>query len=133
MIIDASVAFKWIVHEDGSEAALGLLESGDLHAPILLMHEVANGLWKKATREQIDPTVSFAPEIEQLSRMIRLWDEADHAARAFELAQNLVHPVYDCVYLAMAEASHDVLITADQRFLRTIVGTGFAEWVRALG
>jgi predicted nucleic acid-binding protein len=35
-----------------------------------------------------------------------------------DLARCLDHPVYDCVYLALAEREHPALVTADQRRLR---------------
>jgi predicted nucleic acid-binding protein len=39
------------------------------------------------------------------------------AARAAALARKLDHPVYDCLYLALAEAEGAPLVTADRRFL----------------
>ncbi len=43
--------------------------------------------------------------------------------RALELALELRHPVYDCVYLALAERLDRKLITADRRFLRGLADT----------
>jgi predicted nucleic acid-binding protein len=40
--------------------------------------------------------------------------------RAMEVARRLDHPVSDCVYLALAEREHAVLVTADQRLLRRL-------------
>ena len=40
--------------------------------------------------------------------------------RAMDLARRLDHPVYDCVYLALAEREHAALVTADQRLLRRL-------------
>jgi predicted nucleic acid-binding protein len=38
--------------------------------------------------------------------------------RAMGLARRLGHPVYDCVYLALAEREDARFVTADQRLLR---------------
>jgi predicted nucleic acid-binding protein len=38
--------------------------------------------------------------------------------RAMDLARRLKHPVYDCVYLALAERERARFVTTDQRLLR---------------
>jgi predicted nucleic acid-binding protein len=40
--------------------------------------------------------------------------------RAMEVARRLDHPVYDCVYLALAEREHAAFVTADHRLLRRL-------------
>jgi predicted nucleic acid-binding protein len=54
------------------------------------------------------------------------------AVRAFHLAERLDHPIYDCVYLALAEALDTALVTADGRFA-TAVGTTLPGRVELLG
>ena len=45
LVVDASVAIKWLVGEDGSDAAERLLvQPLEFHAPELLKSEVANAL-----------------------------------------------------------------------------------------
>jgi predicted nucleic acid-binding protein len=48
LVIDASVAVKWVVEEEGTAEALALLRASKLVAPELLVAECANILWKKA-------------------------------------------------------------------------------------
>ena len=49
LVVDASVAVKWLIAEEGSDAAHGLAASGDdLYAPRLMASEIANALWRKA-------------------------------------------------------------------------------------
>ena len=49
LVVDASVAVKWLVAEEESDAARELLESGEeLHAPGLMASEIANALCRKA-------------------------------------------------------------------------------------
>ena len=52
MVIDASVAVKWVVPEVGSEAAIVLL-GRELWAPSLWLAEAANALLKKSRRGEI--------------------------------------------------------------------------------
>src|SRR6516165_8263674 len=53
IIIDASVALKWVIEEDGSEEAGALLRGEPLAAPDLLVVECANVLWAKARRRSL--------------------------------------------------------------------------------
>ena len=54
LVVDASVAVKWLVAEEDSEAADRLLAGGDdLHAPRLMASEIANALWRKARTGEI--------------------------------------------------------------------------------
>lgn len=49
-VIDASIAVKWVVEEDGTENALALRGRTKLIAPNLLTAECANIFWKKVQR-----------------------------------------------------------------------------------
>ena len=47
LVIDASVAIKWVIEEAGTKEALALRRQA-LAAPDLLVAECANILWKKS-------------------------------------------------------------------------------------
>jgi predicted nucleic acid-binding protein len=53
LVIDASVAVKWVIEETGTEAALSLRRGAKLIAPELLVAECANVLWKKVRRNEL--------------------------------------------------------------------------------
>ena len=54
LIVDASVAFKWFVEEEGSDAARAVLQAPRrLIAPELLLAQVANIAWKVERRGEI--------------------------------------------------------------------------------
>ena len=55
LVIDASIAIKWVVEEPGTAAALSLLEKARLIAPELLLAECANILWKKVRGKELTP------------------------------------------------------------------------------
>ena len=54
------------------------------------------------------------------------------ADRALAIALDLRHPVYDCFYLALAEARGSRSVTADDCLLRVCARTPFAKLVRSL-
>lgn len=133
LVVDASVALKWLVEEPGSDAALAL-RGRDLAAPPLLRIEVANVL--RTLTQRGAATVAEARDLFGLLQAAPVTlIEADDAleARALEIALGLGHPVYDCVYLALAERLGRPLVTADRRFARAAAGSAFAPLVTELG
>jgi predicted nucleic acid-binding protein len=53
LVVDASIAVKWVVEEEGTLHALALLRQAKLIAPELLVAECANILWKKVLRDEL--------------------------------------------------------------------------------
>ena len=129
-VVDTSVALKWVVREDGSEAAAELIGLA-LAAPDLIAAESANALWSKARRRDITDAQAVEA-LPQLLAPIILVPAAEHSARALELGLELAHPVYDCVFLAVAEELSVPLITADRRLWRTCAGTRYRSLVQPL-
>jgi len=129
-VVDASVAVKWLVEEPDSDAALELAESGEeLHAPRLMASEVANALWRKARLGQIEradasAALAWAPDMP-----VRWNDDETVSADAVRLALALDHPVYDCMYLALAHRIGAVVLTADRRFVTAVASTKHDEAV----
>ena len=50
LVIDASIAVKWVVEEDGTTEALALRQKAKLIAPELLVAECANILVEKSPK-----------------------------------------------------------------------------------
>lgn len=132
MILDSSVALKWLVPEENSEAAIALIGQADLFVPAFFHAEVANALWKKARRNEIR-IGEVSPHFAQLPELVTTLDETDAIPRALEIAVELGHPVYDCIYLALAEARGDEVLTADLKFARKLAATPMAARIRELG
>ncbi len=133
MIIDASIAFKLIFPEAGTAQVIRLAGNSTFVAPTLLHSEVANALWRRRLKGEMPDDISLAEPLDGLARIVRTVDEVPLMPRALEMAVALGHPVYDCVYLAVAEALDEELLTADLRFLSAIQGTEHAIRVRELG
>ncbi len=126
LVVDASVVIKWFVDEPGSAAAHGL-EGRDMAAPALLRVEVANVMRTLAARQAM--TSDDARELFGLLQAapLTLVDHDDALERhALALALTLRHPVYDCMYLALAERMDRILVTADGRFLHVLGRTDLA-------
>ncbi len=116
--IDASIVVKWFVVESFSqESRLLLARDLELQAPDLLIPEFANTIWKKARRREIADPEPFLNELHSLSELIELYPAEALIERASQLAFEIDHPVYDCLYLACAEVSGTPLVTADKRLV----------------
>lgn len=117
-VVDASVAVKWLVSEDGSDAAEAL-RGVDLHAPTLLPVEVGNVLRTLARRGDLTDDGARSAFDLLLAAPLRLHDPDPALMRgALDLALGLGHPIYDCLYLALAIDLGAPLVTADGRFHR---------------
>ena len=133
VVVDASVAVKWLVAESEEEAATNLIERNDeLHAPRLLVSEVANTLRRKAENGDIAPVDAQAASA-AISLLPLNWadDELD-AQLAHRIALELDCPVYNCVYLAMAIRIGGVMVTADKQFANLNQTTLNARFVKTL-
>jgi predicted nucleic acid-binding protein len=118
VVVDASVAVKWVVNEAGSERAARLLDGRILHVPALLYVEAANALWAMRRRATVAPEAPEAAIAWLVGAPLTVADTLALIAPALALATALDHPVYDCVYLALAIEVAAPLVTADDRLLR---------------
>jgi predicted nucleic acid-binding protein len=101
-VVDASVVVKWVVEEAGTAASLALRRDNRLVAPDLVIAECANILWKKARRGELSgPQASMAARLLERSGL-ELIPMRGFMADATNLALELSHPAYDCIYLAVA-------------------------------
>ena len=124
---------KWAVAENLRDEARGLIQFRDrLMAPDLIFPELANICWRKATNGQMRP--DQAPLVIATVRAVitGVRPTEGYADRAVAIALMLGHPAYDAIYLACAEASDAVLVTADSRLARKIGSTPLAPRVVTL-
>ena len=136
-VIDAAVAVKWFIKEDQSDAALDIVSSGILlYAPYLILIEVAATFMKKVRRQEID--ADFARSAEQTFRqratagLITLWPDETLLPGAIELSLRLAHPLYDCIYLALAQRVGAPLVTPDMAFVRKSIDKDDKEFIMPL-
>lgn len=120
-VIDASVAIKWIVEEEGTDEALTVLGNARLSAPDLLIAECANVLWKKVRLNEFskDQAIVGAQALEQAE--VELLPTRHLLSSATALAVELDHPSYDCLYLALALERNRRFVTADRHFRHKVL------------
>lgn len=123
IVVDASLAAKWVLTEDDSAAALQFLtdHAGALVGPDLLAIEVGSAIVRRgnenkafqgdAARALDKWTGSVAPLLTEIypTTLRRL-------SRGGQLAFRLGHPITDCIYLALAIEFSCDLATCDAKF-----------------
>ncbi|MGH7017784.1 MAG: type II toxin-antitoxin system VapC family toxin [Caulobacteraceae bacterium] len=116
VVVDASVALKWVLEETGSSAARDVAASQVMIAPDLLLIESANVLTMRVRRGLlVAEDAALALDILQ-SFPVRLMPTRPRVGRALALSIELAQSTYDCLYLALALEQGARLITADERF-----------------
>ena len=119
-VIDASIALKWVVQEDGTNQALVLRQHAKLIAPDLLVPECANILWKKVQRKELTRDEALLAARLLQGAEIELLPTRSLLEQAARIAIELDHPAYDCLYLALAMENGCRFVTADERFIRKL-------------
>src|ERR1700757_970532 len=95
IVVDASVALKWVLDEPGSEAAVALRDH-ELVAPTLWLAEAANALWRHARIGEISNDEAIAYFAELLKAPVASLPIEPQLEPALKLAMEIGHPIYDC-------------------------------------
>ena len=123
VVLDASVAVRWIVEEEGSDEADGLLARDFAWiAPRLLLTEVASALRRKVVDRELT-AVAAAQSLDALLQaiadgLLSLAEDEGLVSQALLLALSLDHKLPDCLYLALAEREGASIATADDKLAR---------------
>ncbi|HEY4861821.1 MAG TPA: type II toxin-antitoxin system VapC family toxin [Xanthobacteraceae bacterium] len=120
LVIDASIAVKWVVEEDGTPEALAIRQKARLIAPDLLIAESANILWKKVQRRELVKQEALIAARLLQGADIELLPMRSLCETATRISIEVNHPAYDCLYLALAVEKQCRFVTADDRFLKKL-------------
>jgi len=120
IVIDASVALKWVFEEPGTEAALAL-RGEQLIAPAIWLAEAANALWRHVRLGETTAAEALGRIDELAKAPVATLSIEPHVARALRLGMEISHPVYDCLYLALAIHYDTYVITDDRRFAAAVI------------
>lgn len=121
LVIDASVAAKFVLTEAETAIALEYLHGSDrLVAPALIKYEVSGAVLRRYRSGQMDvePARAACDEWHAILAEGRVYLHPNEQIydRAIELAFETRHALADCFYLATAELLGAALITADRTF-----------------
>ena len=116
LVVDASVAAKWLLPEPDSDATARLLEERDVafHVPELFDAELGNALWKRVRRGDLAAKDAAAAVVLIAQIPATRHRHAGLLEGAMTLALELSITVYDALYVALAIALDARLVTADR-------------------
>ena len=131
--IDASVLVKLYFEEDQSALAKRTVaRTEQLFAPDLILAEVANVVWKRCTRREIDADSAMLI-IQQILRFpVKLIPSTAILADAAAIALARRCTIYDLLYFAVAIRHSTTLVTADRRFARSVHATEWSAFLRCV-
>ena len=136
VVVDASLATKWLVREADSGEALALARSWvasavTLTAPYLMPVEVSNALHRRVVRGELSLVRAGHLLETLLASGIDLVETPSLHSRALELASQFSQgAVYDAHYLALADTLGCDLWTADEKFYRAASpSAGNVRWI----
>lgn len=116
VVVDASVAVKWYLPEDRSAQARQLLASGKaLLAPSLVILEIGHAMWAAARGGRTTAEAGRAAVENALCAFTEVTPDLELVRDASAFLNSLQHPIYDCLYLALARRSGATLVTADDQ------------------
>jgi predicted nucleic acid-binding protein len=104
-----------------------------LIAPDLNHAELANVIWKRHARGEIDEGEADRLLADVLALPLEITPCGDLIEAALELALRTGRSVYDCLYLALAVKTKTVLFSADKRLVNALAGTPLAKHVAWIG
>lgn len=133
LVVDASVAVKWFLPEEQSEAARALLGAGhELIGPELIYAELGSALVKRVRKGEIseDTAIDIFTMARSLGMDIHPIEPLMEAT--LRLCGAHQQSFYDSLYLALAMALDARVVTADRPFYDAIRASSLAPqmlWV----
>ncbi|MDR8393305.1 type II toxin-antitoxin system VapC family toxin [Aliifodinibius sp. S!AR15-10] len=133
LVIDASVAAKWLFLEKGSDQAEMLIEKINFFfAPLLFPMEMNSVITKKVRRDELNVDEANKKRVQVRKLPFKIaWDKQIDEL-AFELAISLPLTYYDSTYIASAIENDAVLITADERLVNGMSNTLINKYIKSL-
>jgi predicted nucleic acid-binding protein len=129
VVVDASIAVQWFSNEPRSNLAAQLIEEEmPLLAPDLMPVEAVNAWWKKVRVGDMEPAHLHEALVNLLGLGIELAPATSLLASAADLAVEIGHPIYDCLYLTLAKNRRARLATDDRDLRRLATRLDIAVW-----
>ena len=139
LVVDASLALKWVLAEDDSAAAIALLnewtnEGVKVIAPALFVYEVTNTFYQHVRNSRLtyDEAKQALTDLFSVGVLLNFTLYKEISKQAMEYARQFaLAATYDAHYLALAQREHCEYWTADTRLWNNVKGK--LSWVRWFG
>ena len=132
-VADASVACKWHFDEENASHARALLQCGDeIVAPDSLLSEFANAMSRKIREDNFPAKLSEEAMGLIVRQIARFVPARELLLPALDMSVELRHPIYDCLYLTLAEQEGAALVTDDHAFIRKAADSRWRKYVVSL-
>jgi predicted nucleic acid-binding protein len=138
VVVDASLALKWVLSEADSSTAITLLQrwntdNMEVIAPALFIYEATNILYRQVVTGKLsfDEVKKLLTKLFSIGILLNFAQYREISIRAMELSDRFGLPAaYDAHYLALAEHEKCEYWTADTRLWNAVRDK--LPWVRRL-
>jgi predicted nucleic acid-binding protein len=125
LVLDASVAFKWIVREAHTDDAIQirsgiLVGTVEAVAPDIYPIELVHAITRAERQKRLTPAEGAAAMADSLIVRPLLVHYLPLLPRAYEISSSMRIGVYDCLYVALAEREQCELVTADAKLVKNL-------------
>jgi predicted nucleic acid-binding protein len=128
VVVDASLALKWVLSEADSNAAIDLLQrwntdNMEIIAPALFTYEATNILYRQVVTNKLsyEEVKKLLTKLLSIGILLNFAQHGEISIRAMELSHRFgLHAAYDAHYLALAEHEKCEYWTADSRLCNAV-------------
>jgi predicted nucleic acid-binding protein len=140
VVVDASVAVKWFLPENGealADQALALLDKYDKQevqfvVPDLFYVEIASAIRKAVRVGRVPRAFGDQALLLLTQREFPTVPSRKLLDSAFQIATTFDRTVYDSLYVALAVRTESQLITADERLANALAARFPVKWLGAV-
>ena len=139
IVVDASLALKWVLEEEDSSGAKKLLQQWtdndvEIIAPALFVYEVTSILYRQTVTKKLsyDDASEGLKKLFSMGVILEFSDYEQKSVQAMAFARQFSLPAaYDAQYLSLAFSEDCRYWTADAKLWKAVQGK--LNWVHLLG
>lgn len=128
VVVDASLALKWVLPEADSNTAINLLQrwntsNMEIIAPALFTYEATNILYRQVVTNKLsyEEVSKLLTKLLSIGILLNFVKHREISLRAMDLAHRFgLNATYDAHYLALAEHEECEYWTADSRLYNAV-------------
>ena len=133
-VVDASVVAAAFFEEKHADKARAVLSSDRaLHAPDLIYAELANVIWKRRRRGEIDQHEAAELLADVLALPLRITPCSALVAGALQLAVRTDRTAHDCLYVVLAVKLKTAVVSGDRRLVAALGDGPMAKHIAWIG